>query len=57
LTPADGKIAREGEKAGRRALRDDSREVVFVLVTRPMAIGCADAPVHAPAAAAGAAIE
>jgi hypothetical protein len=57
MTPSDGKFAREGEKAGRRPLLDDSGEVVFVLVTSPMAIGCADAPVRAPAAGAGAAIQ
>src|SRR5207247_11203382 len=54
LAPAHGHVAVEGEQArGRTALHDLSeRHLVFL--ARPLAIGAADPPPHAPAAIAGA---
>src|SRR5262244_1179720 len=51
LTPADGDIAVEGEQTRRRAALNDFPKRRLVLFARLFAIGRADPPIHAPAAA------
>src|SRR5579862_5522403 len=49
LTPAHCQIAIESQQAGRRALLHNPAKIGLVALTRPLAIGVADTPVHAPA--------
>src|SRR6516162_1195234 len=51
LTPAHSGIAIEGEQTRRRAALHDFPKRRFVLFTRLFAVGPADPPIHAPAAA------
>src|ERR1700694_4651382 len=51
LAPADGDVPVERKQARRAALHDLAKRR-FVLLARPVAIGSADTPIHAPAATA-----
>src|SRR5438132_8322605 len=51
LAPADGDVPVERNQARRAALHNLTKRR-FVLLARPVAIGSADPPIHAPAATA-----